>query len=180
MKHLMTIAQMRFLFKRTSTIINGTIAPAADREIAIKRVIDRKSPTCQNNNRLHTQPFWTPLDDVFKSVPDFCIPGLFAVLGKATIDHSTPVEKWHPKLNLRLWPLNLTSNFDLDLDFDLPCFAVDKNERAILGCSFILEIYCGVPGPPCLSKSRVTRFYINVSLSVHLRWCIVLHLLLTD
>ncbi len=36
----------------------------------IKRVIDRKSPTSQNNNRLHTQPFWTTLKialyDVFK------------------------------------------------------------------------------------------------------------------
>ena len=36
----------------------------------IKMVIDRKSPTCRNINRLHTQPFWTPLEitlyDVFK------------------------------------------------------------------------------------------------------------------
>ena len=37
----------------------------------IKRVIDHKRRTCRNNNRLHTQPFWTPLKitlyDIFKS-----------------------------------------------------------------------------------------------------------------
>ncbi len=67
--------------------------------LSIKRVIDRKRPTCQNNNRLHTQQLGTPLEitnDVFKSVPDLCFIALFAVLGKAkssaTIDHSVPVE----------------------------------------------------------------------------------------
>ncbi len=61
----------------------------------IKRVIDRKRRTCRNNNRLHTQPFWTPLEislyDVFKSVPDLCFIGLFVVLGKA---------------NYHYWPLH--------------------------------------------------------------------------
>ncbi len=28
----------------------------------IKSVIDRNGATCQNSNRLDTQPFWTPLE----------------------------------------------------------------------------------------------------------------------
>ncbi len=92
----------------------------------IKSVIDRKRPTCRNSNRLHTQPFWMPLEIntlwCFKSVPDLCFSRLFAVLGKAKY-HYRPLRasRKNDILNLTFdldlwpWPRTLTLTFDLDL-----------------------------------------------------------------
>ncbi len=106
----------------------------------IKRVIDRKRPTCRNNNRLHTQPFESPLRltlyDVFESVPDLFSLDFLLYLAKpsATIDHSAPIEKWHLELNLwsltfelQAWERSLTGGrtlpntiyHHLTLNFDL-------------------------------------------------------------
>ena len=46
---------------------------------------------------------------LFKSVPELCFIGLFAVLDKATIDHSAPLEKWHLERSALPGPLTLTS-----------------------------------------------------------------------
>ena len=62
----------------------------------------------------------------FKSVPDLCFTGLFAVLGKpsTTIDHSAPVEKTgeRSQANGRADGRYQTYYF--------PCFVVDKNKVA--------------------------------------------------
>ena len=58
-----------------------------------KSVIDRKRPTCQNNNSLNAQQYRRSTL-FFRSVVILCFRGLFAVLGKAKyhIDHYAPVK----------------------------------------------------------------------------------------
>ena len=64
----------------------------------IKSVIDRKCPTCRNNNRLQTrQRPWTGNGESFWTCVSLDI-WLYLAKPSTTIDHSALVEKWHLEL----------------------------------------------------------------------------------
>ncbi len=67
-------------------------------------MINRKRRTCRNNNRLHTQPFWTPLrlrSMMFLRVYLICASLDFLLY---LLYHSALLQKWHLELNVWLWP----------------------------------------------------------------------------
>ncbi len=95
------------------------ILMAHNKLLKIKRVIDRKRPTCRNNNRSHRQPFWMPLEINTLWYHSFweCTWLVF---------HSTFCCTWKTKYRYRTDGRTDGQTDGRYQTYNLPCFAVDN------------------------------------------------------